>query len=181
MAKAYNYKDNYIAVNEHIGSDLRPVFNNLVLVSEMRSYEIQQVDYGDRFRVFNALGDQLLSFGELARYIKEIEDIKWFEDKMKYVYNLNLFPEQIKLILDNVSNTDLSKYYYSISSSRAGTLGYKKFALEKEYIAQKTSIKTVPQIENDILSTFQIGGKYSNVMIKDELKKIYNSCIFILK
>ena len=59
VAKAFNYRDDYIAVNTHGGGDLRPVFNNLVMINDMRSYEIQQVDYKDRFRVFNALGEQV--------------------------------------------------------------------------------------------------------------------------
>ena len=58
VAKAFNYRDDYIAVNTHGGGDLRPVFNNLVMINDMRSYEIQQVDYKDRFVVFNALGEQ---------------------------------------------------------------------------------------------------------------------------
>ena len=56
VAKTANYKDNYVSVNTHGGGDLIPVFNNLVMINDMRSYEIQQVDYKDRFRVFNALG-----------------------------------------------------------------------------------------------------------------------------
>ena len=30
-----------------------------MMVSEMRTFEVQQVDYKDRFRVFNALGEQI--------------------------------------------------------------------------------------------------------------------------
>ena len=50
-----NYKTDYVAVNEHAGKDAVPVFNNLVMVSEMRAFEIQQVDYKDRFSVFNTV------------------------------------------------------------------------------------------------------------------------------
>ena len=181
MAKTFNYKDNYVAVNKHLGKDLVPVFNNLVLVSEMRSYEIQQIDYANRFRVFNALGDKISDFSIIAETIKEIENIKWFEDKMKYVYNLNLSSDQMKTILDNVSNTDLSKYYYSISPSRAGTLKYQKGYLEKEYIALKNSIDTTPEIEKAIISRFSVGGRYSNALIKDELKKIYQKYNYTIK
>ena len=59
LAKTFNYKDDFVAVNEKKIGDtkiLTPVFNNLVKVSEMRAYEIQQVDYSDRFTVFNELG-----------------------------------------------------------------------------------------------------------------------------
>ena len=35
LAKTFNYKDNYIAVNTHTGKDLLPVINNLVMISEL--------------------------------------------------------------------------------------------------------------------------------------------------
>ena len=181
VAKAANYKDNYVAVNKHLGKDLVPVYNNLVLVSEMRSYEIQQIDYANRFRVFNALGDKISDFSIIAEAIKEIENIKWFEDKMKYVYNLNLSPDQMKTVLDNVSNTDLSKYYYSIPASRAGTLNYQRLNLEREYIAQKNAITTTPEIEKAIISRFSVGGRYSNALIKEELKRIYQEHDYTIK
>ena len=111
----------------------------------------------------------------IAETIKEIENIRWFEDKMKYVYNLNLSPDQMKTILDNVSNTDLSKYYYSIPASRAGSLNYRKTALEQEYTNQKKSAISFPQVEKEILERFLPGFKYSNVLIKEELKRIYSN------
>ena len=49
-----NYKDDYIAVNNE-GDKLVPVFNQLVLISEQRAFEIQQVDYADRFSVFTQI------------------------------------------------------------------------------------------------------------------------------
>ncbi len=60
VAKYMNYKDDFVAVNrKKVGGEtiLTPVFNNLVMVSEMRAYEIQQVDYANRFTVFNELGN----------------------------------------------------------------------------------------------------------------------------
>ena len=113
--------------------------------------------------------------------IKNIENIKWFEDKMKYVYNLSLSPDQMKTVLDNVSNTDLSKYYYSIPASRAGTLNYQRLNLEREYIDQKNAITTTPEIEKAIISRFSVGGRYSNALIKEELKRIYQEHDYTIK
>lgn len=181
VAKSYNYKDDYVAVNEHSGSNLIPVFNNLVLVSEMRSYEIQQIDYSDRFRVFNALGDSVSDFSKISGIILDIENIPHFTDKMKYLYNLDLSQEQMKLILDNVSSTDLGKYYNSIPKERAGALKYQKLSLEREYIAQKQALDTIPQVEKAIVERFRVGEKYSNVEIKNSLKMIYDTYGYTLK
>ena len=56
LAKKYHdsallgkYKNDYVAVNTHGGTCLIPVFNNLVYISDLRAYEIQQIDYRDRF------------------------------------------------------------------------------------------------------------------------------------
>ena len=46
MVKAYNYRDDYVAVNNHI-----PTFNNLMMVADIRTFEIQEIDYANRFSV----------------------------------------------------------------------------------------------------------------------------------
>ena len=54
-ARAWNYKKDYVSVNQVKNPDgsikLVPIINNLVRVAELRSYEMQQVDYADRFAV----------------------------------------------------------------------------------------------------------------------------------
>ena len=63
VAKSYNYKDDYVAVNKIHTSDgniiLKPVPNNLVLVNEIRAFKIQQIDYKDRFTVFSTVHNTL--------------------------------------------------------------------------------------------------------------------------
>ena len=64
VAKSANYKDNYVAVNKIINSQtgdviLKPVINKLVLVNEIRAFQIQQVDYKDRFSVFSSVNKNL--------------------------------------------------------------------------------------------------------------------------
>ncbi len=57
--KSNNYKNDYIAVNEHQGGTLVPALNNLVLVNEIRAFKIQQIDYKDRFTVFSTVHNTL--------------------------------------------------------------------------------------------------------------------------
>ena len=62
LAKSYSYRDDFIAVNTHNGSDLLPVFNKLVMLSEKRAFDIQQLDYKDRFSVFNSITSKTTIF-----------------------------------------------------------------------------------------------------------------------
>ena len=81
VAKTFHYKDDYVAVNEHAGKDLVPVFNRLMQVSEIRAFEIQQTDYADRFTVINTIqtkgltGDIEKPICELSEKFKELKDV----------------------------------------------------------------------------------------------------------
>ena len=176
VAKAFNYRDDYIAVNTHGGGDLRPVFNNLVMINDMRSYEIQQVDYKDRFRVFNALGAQVNQVDLVRNILQEFENQLYFNNKMKYLYSLHMDDDLAKQVLNNIYDTSYAKYYWTISASRAGTLKYQKGNLEKEYqsiINPKDTSYTENEVKQKILSTFQVDSRYLKSDIKEMLRKIY--------
>ena len=176
VAKAFNYRDDYIAVNTHGGGDLRPVFNNLVMINDMRSYEIQQVDYKDRFRVFNALGEQIQEVELVKKILQEFEEQQYFTGKMKYLYSLNMEPDIAKQVLDNIYDTRFSKYYWAISASRAGSLNYQSGKLEEEYqsiINPKDTSQIENEIKGKILTSFLVDNRYSKQLIKEILRKIY--------
>ena len=176
VAKTMNYRDNYVAVNTHGGGDLIPVFNNLVMINDMRSYEIQQVDYKDRFRVFNALGEQVRQSNLIQKILQEFEEQQYFTGKMKYLYSLHMDEDVAKQVLDNIYDTRYSKYYWTISASRAGTLSYQKGNLEKEYqsiINPKDTSYIENEVKQKILSIFNLGTKYLKSDIKETLRKIY--------
>ncbi len=175
-AKVSNYISDYIAVNEHNGSDLTPVFNNLMMISDMRSYEIQQIDYSDRFRVFNNLGDKVDDFSLFIQVLQELEnEYTTFQDRMRYIYNLNFDSKFMNLLLDNLSDSSYSKYYYSIPKERAGTLNYQKGNLEKEYNSLKSYAFNLNSILEEIKSKFIPGNKYTKSEIKETLRTIYES------
>ena len=187
VAKTANYKDNYVAVNTHGGGDLIPVFNNLVMINDMRSYEIQQVDYKDRFRVFNALGEQVKQSDLVQKILQEFENQPFFTGKMKYLYSLHMDEDVAKQVLNNIYDTHYAKYYWTISASRAGSLEYQKRELDQEYQARLhpeivSSKYTVEDLEKKekakdiILTTFLPDNKYLKSDIKETLRKIYEDC-----
>ena len=176
LAKTLNYSNDYIAVNTHGGSDLIPTFNNLVMINDMRSYEVQQVDYKDRFRVFNALGNQISNSDLVKKILQEFENQQYFTGKMKYLYSLNMDEEIAKQVLDNIYDTRFAKYYWTISASRAGTLHYSSGNLEAEYnnIVNPVDTSGVESaVREKILQTFLVNNKYTKPDIKESLRKIY--------
>ena len=176
-AKTSNYKYNYVAVNEHTGKDLVPVFNNLMMVSDMRCYEIQQIDYSDRFRVFNNfsehIGDDFEFFMMMLNEI-EIENTT-FTERMKLIYSLQCSSNFMKLLLDNLTDPSFAKYYYTISKERASALKYQKGNLEKEYKSIKSYSINLDSIIDEIKIRFLVGEKYSKSEIKEILRLIYES------
>ena len=177
VAKSFNYRDDYVAVNEHVGNDLQPVFNNLMKVSDLRCYEIQQVDYADRFRVFNKVGEHVDDFDSFMHILNEIEyGLTTFTERMRFIYSLDVSQELMKLLLDNLTESSYSKYYYSISKERAGTLGYVRGNLEKEYTSLRLYSSNINSMIDSIKNKFKVGEKYSKSNIKETLKNIYEEC-----
>ena len=176
VAKSYNYKDDYVAVNEHCGKDLLPVFNNLMMVSDMRCYEIQQIDYESRFRVFSNFSDNIDHFDSFMMILNEIEnEITTFQERMKFIYHLDCTPEFMKLVLDNLVDPSFAKYYYSISNERASALKYQKGNLEKEYKSQKSLSININSIVSEIINAFPVNSRFSKAYIKETLRSIYES------
>ena len=176
VAKTYNYKDNYVAVNTHGGSDLIPVFNNLVMVSEFRSFEIQQVDYPDRFRIINHINssgkynfDPIMS--EVDDFMIKFRSVPYFTDKMKLLCESGLSEKALSLVLKQVP-IDYSTYYFTLGSERMRTFGYQKSKLEKEYILTKENSfgGTLCKV---ILSNFKLGDRLTLAEIKETLKNLY--------
>ena len=176
VAKTLNYSTDYVAVNTHGGKDLVPTFNNLVMINDMRSYEIQQVDYKDRFRVFNAVGEQIKGVELVKKILEELDKQKFFSNKMKYLYSIHMDEDIARQVLDNIYDTRFAKYYWTIPANRAGSLNYQSGKLEEEYNLilhpEDTGAKEF-KIKGEVLSDFSIGSRYSKSEAKEKLGKIY--------
>jgi hypothetical protein len=169
-----NYKFDYVSVNEHAGKVPIPCLNKLVLISEKRAFDIQQVDYKDRFSVFNALERENLILDNTKILVNEFlinfNHYTIFDSKLKYLCE---FIEETKLdiVLDYIPLT-YKNYYNSIGPERCKAFSYRKSKLDKELALQKFEVNNmVPEIHN----TFKIGEVYSLANIKELLKKIYIS------
>ena len=175
--KSYNYKDDYIAVNEHRGGTLIPVLNNLVLVNEIRAFRIQQIDYKDRFTVFSTIHNTLSSDDiinqEVSEFLREYQKLGTFRSKLKYLCEYGFSDEVAGIVLDQIGEHDnIKSYYISLGSQKLRALGYDKYKIEKELGIVTFSYEL---LESSIYSEFKVGDKLTLSSIKDRLDYLYKS------
>ena len=172
-AKNNNYRKNYIAVNTHGGSNKYPVMNNLVMISEMRAYQVSQIEYSDRFSVRNTIVNSNMESQEdkeIRQFVEYFDSIPGgFKNKMKFLCeNLrgkdNVF---VALILDSIDNY-YSNYYVTLGPDKLRALNYCVTSAEKELKSSGVDIKTI------ICNAFSVGDRISNAEIKNRFKEIYN-------
>ena len=173
-ARAESYKKDYVAVNTHDGTDLKPVFNKLVMVSEKRAYDIQQLDYADRFTVFNQVS-KLISSGtrkNILEFLGDFEALDNFTDKMRLICEADLSDEERSFILTQVPVSYMN-YYLKLGPSRLYALGYNITYVKREYSDAINFDSDV--LKKNIVSNFEVGKVYTFSMAKDIIKNIYSS------
>ena len=177
LARTQNYKDDYIAVNEHQRSNLVPVLNNLVLVNEIRAFKIQQIDYKDRFTVFstiyNTLSPDDIVNQEVSRFLEQYQKFGTFKSKLKYLCEYSFNDAMTNIILDQIGEHDnIKSYYLALGPEKLRALGYNKTYIEKEL-----GIVTFSQelLESNIYSEFKVGDKITLSDIKSRLEVLYKS------
>ena len=168
-AKRSSYRYNFVAVDEHSGSDLKPIFNNLVMISEMRSFDVQQIDYKDRCSVFTTLTESAY-VNDINQHLDHIYSLTYLSDKFKYICSLD--DSTISSCLPHLPEI-FTNYYTVLGSERIRALGYNITDMKREYEGvignQNIDIKSI------ILSSFNVGGRYTKTSIKEKLALIYSS------
>ena len=183
VTKSANYKDNYIAVNRIINSQtgdiiLKPVMDQLVLVNEIRAFQIQQVDYKDRFSVFSSVNSKLTPDDVVNRGVIKFfciyETLTTMHDKLKMLCEYKFTSEkELNMVLDQIPDSDEIKSYYNI----LGPKRLKALTYSKTYIKKELGIVTFsPELLiNTITLNFNPGEKYSLSDLKAKLGDLYNS------
>jgi hypothetical protein len=163
------YKKDYVAVNSHMGSDLKPVFNKLAMISEKRSFKIQQYDYKDRFSVFNSLKKKS-DVEDIDKYIDMIKSIPDTAEKYKYFCSL---PEIISISMFPYLPSSFQNYYTVLGPGRMQALWYDVTKMRKEY--ERIMENQGVDIKTAMLTNFSIGDKISKSEVKNKLKSLYDS------
>lgn len=175
-AKSKNYREDYVSVNRHAGSDLKPQFNNLVMIAEKRSFDIQQKDYKDRFTVFNKVGEV---FGKSAK--EASEDLSKLSQDLE---NLRQFPDRMKFCCEWLSKKGLEwcnyipepyrTYIQTLGIDFIITSSYRKYNLDEAMIKIGVGRLFSPEdLDEIIVEYFKVGEKYSKAQIKSDLQEIY--------
>lgn len=175
-----NYKDDYVAVDKKFNVvtmtyDRVPVQNNLVLIAEQRAYDIQQIDYADRFTVFNTL-DKVTGNAESRTEIKEFFEVydKLLDipKKLKYLCESSLSSEFIKsAILPNIKEPHFDEYFTVLGSEKCKARGYNVTRLKKELGIVTFSTEL---LELEIYKEFKENQRISSADAKEKLQKIYD-------
>lgn len=176
-AKASNYKDDYIAVNEHQGGTLIPVLNNLVLVNEIRAFRIQQIDYKDRFTVFSTIHNSLSSDDiinqRVSEFLEQYQKLGTFKAKLRYLCEFGFNDNVISIVLDQIGEHDnIKSYYLALGPEKLRALGYDRYKIEKELGIVTFSYEL---LESTVYNEFKVGDKLTLSGIKDRLGYLYSS------
>ena len=171
LIKSNNYQKDYVGLNTRAGGTIRPEINTLVLISEQRAFDIQQLDYKDRFTVINALDLDFTGVsGEVNAFFAEYDELKTVYEKLYFLCEADL-SEDARRIVENQVDGKI-KSYLTIGKDRLKALGYNSTKINKElgnFVVDKEDIEMIIQKE------FHVGDKLLKADIKEKLKKIYET------
>ena len=168
VAKTKKYRDDFVAVNEHAGSDLQPVFNKLVMISEMRAFDVQQVDYKDRFSVFSSLSKSVDEIDDINFHLNELYSFKYLPDKLKYLCSLD--KSMANSLLPHLPESFVN-YYTVLGPDKMKALRFNATDMRKAYEGIMGN-QTI-DIKSFIIPEFEIEGIYSKSDVKKKLAEIY--------
>ena len=176
-AKSLHYKKDYVAVNKVFiagGVKLVPVFNNLVKVSELRAYEMQQTDYANRFTVFSVIkkiGTANIDNEVVEGVLNKIESINGRREKFKYLCEQSELQE-FNIIVDNVRFKRFKEYINVLGVDRCKAMSYKFGDMDKELNVRSFD---KDKLRDKIYEIFKVGMSYTKSGIKSTLADLYKN------
>ena len=172
FTKLKKYKYDYVSCNYDEFGNLIPVENRLVMLSEIRAYEIQQVDYKDRFTVFNAIQKT----GDFQVSSRELDRIRWrsmpnFRDAFKDFCDCPNYTHDEKLVLSTEVSSVFGYYYNNLDELTIRRADFTQAKMDT-YITKK-NLDILLDFKNDIINSFIVGNRYLRSDIKNTLLIIY--------
>jgi len=170
VVKQKHYEKDYVAVTKGI-----PVFNNFAYVSEVRAFDIQQIDYADRFTVFAEVSKISENDNEhIVELLKEYQNLKNSSDRLRLVCEYCLsHRDKLDIILSQLSSLDpVKKYIIGLGIDKCKALTYNtgkiNNALDITYFNRES-------LNREVYLTIKEGSRYTKSDLKTLLQNIYDS------
>ena len=180
VVSVMNYKDDYISIDFNYETQTSyPVKNELVLIAEQRAFDIQQVDYKDRFTVFSTLKkDSGTDFDKISGFIDELRNTegKNFGDRLKKLCDSEFTDEEKSIIAQQVSER-FDKYYNILGPDKCRACGYRSTDLEREI----EFLMSKDNVAREFCLRFKVGERYTNAEAKAMVGKLYEDLRLIHK
>ena len=149
------------------------------MVAEQRAFDIQQVDFRDRFMVFNALSESNISYDVSSDVITEslaiFDNLPSFSDKMRSLCTNDIFSDKVIQIILHSVPVQYDMFYKVLGPATIIKLGYQKSKLIEEYKRILNNESLDELIKESVLKRFLVGERYPTNVIKAELKSIYEA------
>ena len=167
------YKSSYASLSYKNGKE-EFVLNNLVFISEQRAFDIQNIDYANRFVMFNTIDSVLgsntsLTNKKVSEFWAKYKTLTRMEDKLRMICESDLSNEeyaQIEVMVElSVRN------YLSLGKEKLKACGYQHL---KKFITTKTNELSI-DLDSIIYSEFKEGDKLSKKDLKLKLANIFSS------
>ena len=172
-----HYKRNYVAVNKIMVSPgvfiKKPIVNDLVRIAERRAFDIQQVDYSNRFSVFSAISNINISSNyqeDVVEFFKEFEQLKNLSEKLKYFCEYQCSDELKTIIFNQITEKHFQEYLSVLTPEELRSTGYNITKINKKLGIITFNKETIVE---EILRNFSIGDKISKSSIKNYLERLY--------
>ena len=167
------YVDDYVGINKHAGKTPVVAINHLVMISERRAFDIQDIDYRNRFSVFTTIENTFSvndteTILEVKSALEKIESWSLLTDKLRCLCEMDL-NENIREIVENQMDEKIREYL-SLGKDRLKALGYNLTYLNKELQGRIASIDTLDAL---VYSKFNVGDRISRTEAKQKLSSIY--------
>ena len=149
-----------------------------MLVSEKRAFDVQQVDYKDRFSVFSAIDKKGIDsvteracelaceFNELGDSNKKLSMLVGLEDLEGITeHDINSFLELIQ--------PKYKEYYTVMGPKFIKQFSCKEAEIKREWAKLKSNDGLKDKVDSEVYKIFEIGKRYTKSGIKDTLNKLY--------
>lgn len=174
LIKFENYKDNYIGINKRGGKNIFPEINHLVMIAEQRAYDIQQVDYKDRFKVLNAIyekSDVIKPIYEEANtFFYQYNEYGSFYERLKFFCEYEFSCKEVEdLVLAGLDRKTTEALI--LGKDRLRALSYRITGIKKEL--SDISFNKMDELTEEINLVLKIGDRVKKSEAKELLLSLY--------